>query len=145
MSPSCIACEMISAKLYNLLWADNFIALCFCCFTVNILKGFCITAVAREKSRLVLLNVIPAGRSAPFADVEIETTPVITVYVIRPVSTMLVIALNCFIFSIGHSQTSTTKPQFQLIFSSELQVALVMLQGSNLDRFYSLFCLRMYS
>ena len=90
---------MISAKLYNLLWADSFIALCFCCFTVNILKDFCITAVAREKSRLALLNVIPAGRSVPITNAEIETTPVITVYVIRPVSTMLVIVLNCFIFN----------------------------------------------
>ena len=61
-------------------------------------KYFCTIAFAREKSKLVSLNAIITGKSKPFANVAIETPPVITVDVIRPVFTMLVIVLNRFIF-----------------------------------------------
>ena len=54
--------------------------------------------VAREKSRLVPLKAIPTGRPTPLANAAIETPPVITVDVIRPVSTILVIALDRFNF-----------------------------------------------
>ena len=62
--------------------------------------------VAREESRLVPLNAVPTGRPAPLANAAIETPPVITVDVIRPVSTMLVTVLNGFISFAGRSRTS---------------------------------------
>ena len=54
-------------------------------------------AVARERSRLVPLKTMPTGRPTPLAKAAIEIPPVITVDVIRPVSTMPVIVLNRFI------------------------------------------------
>ena len=68
MSPSCITCEMMSPKLSNLLEGNNLIASCISCFKVNTLKALRVTAIAREKSRPDLINVIPAGRSAPLAN-----------------------------------------------------------------------------
>ena len=41
---------------------------------------------------------MPTGKSTPLANAAIEIHPVITVDVIRPVSTIPVIALNRFIF-----------------------------------------------
>ena len=68
LSLSCIACDMISAMLSNLLWASNCIVVsCFSCFTVNILKDIYVIVVAREKSWLVPLNTIPTDGSKPFA------------------------------------------------------------------------------
>ena len=61
--------------------------------------------VAREKSRLVPLKVMPTGRPTAFANAAIETPPVITVHVIRPVSTMLATVLNRFIFLASRSRT----------------------------------------
>ena len=55
-------------------------------------------AVARERSRLVPLKAIPTGNPTPLANAAIEIPPVITVDVIRPVSTIPVIVLNRFIF-----------------------------------------------
>ena len=49
-------------------------------------------AVAREKSRLVPINAIPKGRPTSFENATIETSSVITVGIIRPMSTMLVIS-----------------------------------------------------
>ena len=49
-SSSCIACKMILAVLSNLLWASSLIASCFSCFTMKILKDFCVMTVTREKS-----------------------------------------------------------------------------------------------
>ena len=54
--------------------------------------------VARERSRLVPLKAMPTGRPRPLANAAIEPPPVITIDVIRSVSTMLVIVLNRFIF-----------------------------------------------
>ena len=90
MSPSCIACEMTSAMLSKLLWVSSLIASCFSCFTVMILKDFCVVTVSIEKSRLVPHNTIPTGKPSPLANAVIETTPVITVDVLRLVSTLLV-------------------------------------------------------
>ena len=55
-------------------------------------------AVAREKSRLVPLKAIPTGNPSPLANAAMLIPPVITVDVIRSVSTISVIVLNCFIF-----------------------------------------------
>ena len=52
--------------------------------------------VARERSRLVPLKAVPTGRPTPLATAAKEIPPVITVDVIRPVSTIPVIVLNCF-------------------------------------------------
>ena len=51
-----------------------------------------------EKSRLIPLNAIPTGKPTPLANAEIETPPVITVDVIRLISTMLVNLWNRYIF-----------------------------------------------
>ena len=51
-------------------------------------------AVARERSRLVPLKSIPTGNPTPLANAAIEVPPVITVDVIRPVSTMPLVVLD---------------------------------------------------
>ena len=84
--------------LSNLLWTSTLIALYFSCFTVKILKDFRVMAVARERSRLAPLKAIPTGNPTPLANAPILIPPVITVDVIRPVSTIPVIVLNHFIF-----------------------------------------------
>ena len=73
-------------------------ASCFYCFTVKVLKDFHVMIVARERSRLVPLKVMSTGRPTPLANAAIETPPVLTVDVIRLVSTMPMIVLNRFIF-----------------------------------------------
>ena len=55
-------------------------------------------AVARERSRLVQLKAIPTVNPMPLANAEIDISPVITVDVITPVSTIPVIVFNRFIF-----------------------------------------------
>ena len=115
MSPSCIACEMILVMLSNLLWASSLIASCFSCFTVKILEDFHVMAVARERSRLVPLKAIPTGNPTPLANAEIEIPPVITVDVIRPVSTIPVIVLNRFIFLAICSRTSISLRKYASI------------------------------
>ena len=55
-------------------------------------------AVAKERSRLVRLKAVPTGNATPLANAVIEIPPVITVDVIKPVSTIPVIVLNRFIF-----------------------------------------------
>ena len=87
-------------------------ALCFSCFTVKVLKDFCVMTIAREKSRLVPLKAMPTGRPAPLANAAIEIPPVITVNVIRPASTMLVIVLNRFILLGIHTQTSISSSKY---------------------------------
>ena len=80
--------------------------LCFSCFTVKILKYLHVMAVARERSRLVPLKVIPTDNSTPLANAAIEIAAVITFDVIRLVSTIPVIVLNCFILLAICSRTS---------------------------------------
>ena len=65
---------------------------------MKILKDFRVMAVARERSRLVPLKAIPTGNPTPLANAAIEIPPVITVDVIRPVSTIPVIVLNVSLF-----------------------------------------------
>ena len=55
-------------------------------------------AIARERSRLVPLKAIPTNNPTPKANAAIDIPPVITVNVIRHVSTIPVIVLNRFIF-----------------------------------------------
>ena len=69
----------------------------------------------RERIRLVPLKAMPTGRPTPPANAAIETPPVITVDVIRPVSTMLVIVLNCFIFLVIRSRTLTLLSKYASI------------------------------
>ena len=65
---------------------------------MRILKDFRVMAVARERSKLVQLKVIPTSNPMPLANAAIEIPPVITVDVIRPVSTIPMIVFNRFIF-----------------------------------------------
>ena len=60
----------------------------------KILKDFRMMAVARERSRLVPLKAVPTGNPTPLANAAIDTPPVITVDVIKPMSTIAVIVLN---------------------------------------------------
>ena len=85
---------------------------CFSCFTVKILKDFRVMTVARERSKLVPLKAMPTGRPTPLANVAIEIPPVITVDVIRPVSTMPVIVLHRFIFLAFRSRTSISSCRY---------------------------------
>ena len=109
ISPSYIACEMILTMLPNLLWA---VASCFSCFTVKILKDFRVMAIARERGRFVPPKAIPTGNRTRLANAAMLIPPVITVDVIRPVSTMPVIVLNRFIFLGVCSRTSISLRKF---------------------------------
>ena len=62
------------------------------------MKDFRVMTVAGERSRLVQPKAAPTGRPTPLANAAIEIPPVITVDVIKPVSMIPVIVLNCFIF-----------------------------------------------
>ena len=96
--------------------------------------------VARERSRLVPPKAAPTGRPTPLANAAIEIPPVITVDVIRPVSTMPVIILNRFFFfwqSVHKLQFNQEKMfQFQLIFAADMSVVLVVSQGLNQDKYW---------
>ena len=115
ISPSCNSCEIILVMLSNLLWGSSLIAWCFPCFTVNILKYFCVMAVAREISRLVPLKAIPTGNRTPLANAAILIPPVITVDVVRPVSTIPMIVLNRFVFLTICSRTSISLRKYASI------------------------------
>ena len=65
---------------------------------MKILKDLRVIAVARERSRLVLLKAIPTGNPTPLANLAMFIPPVITVDVIRLVSTIPVVVLNRFSF-----------------------------------------------
>ena len=52
-------------------------------------------AVARERSRLVLLKAIPTGNPTPLANAAIEIPPVITVDLIRPCSRTSISSIKC--------------------------------------------------
>ena len=74
---------------------------------------------ARERRSLVPLRAMSTGRPTPPANAAMEIPPVITVEIIRPVSTMPVIVLNRFIFwqSVHELQFhQADMPQFQFIF-----------------------------
>ena len=73
-------------------------------------------AFLREKSRLVSLTAIPAARPALLANAVIETPPFITVDVIRPVSTILVIVLSHFNLFGSRSRTSISSSKYASVF-----------------------------
>ena len=81
-------------------------ASCFSCFTVKVLNDLRVMTVVREKSKPVPLKVMPTGKPTPLANAAIEYLPVVTVDVIRPLSTIPVIVLNRFIFSASCSRAS---------------------------------------
>ena len=107
-------------------------ASCFSCFTVKIVKDFCVMAVTREKSRLVPLKAIPTGNPTPLANAAIETPPVITVDVIRPLSVISLVVLNGFIFSAICSRTSISLKK-----CLNLRLGSCGAVGFNLDNFWS--------
>ena len=74
--------------------------------------------VTRERSRLVPLKAIPMGNPTPLANAAIEIPPVITVDVIRSVSTIPLIILNCFIFLAICSRTSISLRKYVSILLS---------------------------
>ena len=88
---------------------------CFSCFTVKVLKDFHVMTVARERIKLVPLKAMPTGRPTPLANSAIEIPPVITVDIIKHVSTMSVIVLNHFIFLGIRSQTSISSRKYASI------------------------------
>ena len=104
ISPSWIACEMIFAMLSNLLLAWSLLESCFSYFTVKVSKDFSVIAVPRERSKLVSLKAMLTGNSTPLANAAVS--PVITVDLIKPVSTIPVITLNRFIFLAIRSRAS---------------------------------------
>ena len=113
--------------------------LCFSCFKVKVLKDFHVMTVAKERSRLVPLKAAPTGRPTPLENATIEIPSVIIVDVIRSSSTIPVIVLNRFIFwqSLHEPQFHQEKMlQFQLIFSIDMFVVLVVLKGLDLDKFW---------
>ena len=85
------------------------------CFMVKVLRDFRVMTVARERSRLVPLKAMATGRPTLLTNVAIETPPVITADGIRPVSTMLVIVLNRFIFLAIRSRTSISSSKYASI------------------------------
>ena len=147
MSPSCIACDMLSAMLSNLLWASSLITSCFSCFLVNILKDLRVVDVWTEKIRLVPLNAIPTDWPTSLANPAMETPSVILLM-------LLDLYLQClWFYSIVPSFLANfcevefnqaTLPQFHSIFSSIILVALVELYGLGQDTFY-LFHYHRYS
>ena len=87
----------------------------FILLLVKFLKDFCVMTLARERSRLVPLKAMSTGRRAQLANAAIEIPPMITVDVIKPVFTILVIVLNCFIFLGIISRTSILSKKNALI------------------------------
>ena len=120
---------MILAMLSNLLWASSLMASRFSCFTVKVLKDFHAMTVARERSRLVPLKTMPTDRPTPLANTAIEIPPMITVDVIRPVSTMPLTVLNRFLLLEIRSRTSVSSGKYASIsvkFLSNMFVVLVV-------------------
>ena len=133
ISPSCIACEMISAMLPNLLWASTIMALCFPCFAVWPLENFRVATVKREKTT---------------PNPGIEDPPAITAEVVKPVSMISMIVFHRFSFFASrlHSSISSRKnASISVNFLIDMFVVLVVLKGLNQGkcgfhcRIYSLF------
>ena len=96
-----------------------------------------------KRRRLVPLKVIPTGRPTPLENAVIETPPVMTVNLIRPVSMIPVIVLNRFIFFASHSRTSIWSSRYASIsvnFLSDMFLVLVVPLGLSLDKFCLLHC-----
>ena len=83
---------------------------------MKVLKDFRVIAVGRERGRLVQLKATPTGNQTPLVNAAIEIPLVITVDVIRPVSTIPVIVLNRFIFLTICSRTSISSRKNASVF-----------------------------
>ena len=73
---------------------------------------------------------MPTSRPTLLENAAVETSPVIIVDVLRPVSAMLVIVLTCFIFLATRSRTSVSSSKYASIsvnFLSAMFVVLVVL------------------
>ena len=75
-------------------------------------------AVARERSMLVPVKAIPTGNPTPLTNAAMLIPPVITVGIIRPVSTIPVIVLNRFIFLAICSRTSISLRKYASILDN---------------------------
>ena len=95
--PSCTACEIIMAMLSNLPWAGSLMKSCFSQTTIEDLRYFRVAGIITEKSRLALSKAIPSGSPTPLASAAMDVPPVSTVDVIRSVSAMLNIIMDCLI------------------------------------------------
>ena len=82
---------------------------------MKILTEFRVMVVARERSRLFPPKTIPTGDPTPLANAAMVIPPVITVDVIRPVSTKPVTVLNRFIFLTIGSRTSISLRKYASI------------------------------
>ena len=98
ISPSSIACEMVLAMLSNLPWASTLMESCFSRATIEASRYFRMAGVTREKSRLALPKATPKGSPTPLASAAMDIPLVSTADVIRPVSAMLNIVMDCLIF-----------------------------------------------
>ena len=148
ISPSCIACEMISAMLPNLLWASTIMALCFPCFAVWPLENFRVATVKREKTTPNPPKAAPTGRPAPLANAGIEDPPAITAEVVKPISMISMIVFHRFSFfasRLRSSISSRKNASISVNFLIDMFVVLVVLKGLNQGkcgfhcRIYSLF------
>ena len=86
-------------------------------------------SVARERSGLVPLKAMATSRPTPLENAAIETPAVITVDVLRSVSTMLMVVLNRFIFLATRSRTSGSPSKYASVSVSFLG-----------DMFVNVFC-----
>ena len=93
-------------------------------------------AVARERSRLVPLKTIPTGNPVPLPNAAMLIPPVITVDVIRSVSTILVIVLNHLIFFDNLFTNFSFIEKISLNCLIDMIVVLVVMKGLNLDKFW---------
>ena len=98
ISPSCIAYKMILAMLSNLPWESSLMESYFSRATIEAIRYFRVAGVIGEKSGRTLLKTIQTGSPTPFASAAMDIHPVRTVDVIRPVSLMLNIVIDCLIF-----------------------------------------------
>ena len=88
---------------------------CFSYFMVKILKDFRVMAVARERIRLVPLKAIPTGNPTPLANAAMLIPSMITVDVIKPLSTIPLIVFKCFIFLAIPSRNSISLSEYASI------------------------------
>ena len=139
MSPSCTACEMISAMLSNLLWGSSIMASCFPCFTVWLLENFRVATVKRERTTPSPPKAAPTGGPVPLAHAGMGAPPVVTAEVIKPVSTIPMIVFNRFFFFASRLWTSISSRKNASIsvnFLTDMFVVLVVLKNLDLDKFW---------
>ena len=112
------------------------------CFVFSLLYGKYFKRFLRyswKKGRLVLLNVIQTDRPTPLKNAATETPPATVVCVSRAVSVNLITVSNYPILFVHKWPIyQINMPRFQLSFSSDMNLALVVPLGRDLERFYLL-------